>query len=561
MKDPTFWPRLTKTAFTTKHISPRQQNQNLIRKLGRWDLTLLGVGASIGAGIFVFTGIAAKQAGPAVSLSFLLAAAICVPNALAYAELSSRFPESGSAYLYAYLVFGEVVAVVAGVNLLIDYHVGAASIARSLVGYLARLCQDLGVGLPRWLVAVELPGVEFVSFSVLAPLILLAITLVLVRGVQESTSVSNALTVLKMLIVLLVIGAGLTVSDFENLTPFAPEGAHAVIETSALVFFAYIGFDAVSNTAEECIHPRRDLPFGIIASLLICAALYMGVTLVLCSVVPYGEIDEDAPLTSAFQGHGMYWIKLVVDTGAVIGLSTTLLVGLYSQARIYLGIARDGLLPKALAVVDLRSGTPTAAQFLCFVVAGVLAFFFDVKRLSSVLSIGIMFVYTTVCAAVLYLRVDPGEKPMLTPLVSLVGVFAAASGFGSRYEAPSVVIYTCGGTAVLSLMILCCRLSFTNPTDTNVFACPWVPLLPALGVAFNLFMMAQLAWEAWVRLVVVTAIVLGAYVWKVWVGDGRGCSGETTGGNDADFGRNVPLLGAHNGYGSIEREEGVGGLD
>jgi basic amino acid/polyamine antiporter, APA family len=554
MEGPTFWSRLVKTAFTVKHVVARSQEESLVRKLGRWDLTLLGVGASIGAGIFVLTGIAAKQAGPAVCFSFLLAAAMCVLNALAYAELSSRFPESGSAYLYAYLVFGEVVAIVAGVNLLIDYHVGAASIARSLVGYFAQLCKDVHIHLPQFLVSLPLPSVPFLSLSLLAPLILLAITMVLVRGVQESSSVSNALTVLKIFIVLLVIGAGVTVSDSKNLTPFAPKGANGVIEASALVFFAYIGFDAVSNTAEECVQPQRDLPFGIIASLLVCATLYMGVTLVLCSVVPYEKIDEDAPLTTAFKGHGMHWIELVVDMGAVIGLSTTLLVGLYSQARIYLGIARDGLLPKRLAAVDPKSGTPVMAQMVCFVVAGALALFFDVKRLSSVLSIGIMFAYTTVCAAVLYLRVAPVEKPILTPLLSLVGAFALASGFCSRYKAPLIVMYMCSGMAVLTLTMLCCRLNFKAPTNENVFACPWVPLLPSLGVAFNLFMMAQLAWEAWVRLAVVTVIVLCAYAWKVW-GDDPNSKVE----GDSDSPTTAPLLGTQNTYGSTER--GVGGLN
>ena len=274
------------------------------------------------------------------------------------------------------------------------------------MSYFGQLCRDIGVNIPEVLISTPLKGVPFISLSILAPLVLLLITLVLVRGVSESTTVSNALTVLKVFIVMLVIIAGMTVANSNNLHPFAPKGSSGVVQASAYVFFAYIGFDAVSNTAEECVSPKKDLPFGIVVSLLLCAILYMGVTLTLCGVVKYSSIDENAPLTTAFKGHGMHWIELVIDLGAVVGLSTTLLVGLYSQSRIYLGIARDKLLPKRLALVDQKSGTPYMAQVLCFLIAGVLSAFFDVRRLSSVLSIGIMFAYTIVCATVLKLRVE-----------------------------------------------------------------------------------------------------------------------------------------------------------
>lgn len=511
-----FSKRLYTSALKVKRIVARAENERLVRTLGKWDLTLLGVGASIGAGIFVLTGIAAKMAGPAVCFSFLIAAVMCILNALAYAELSSRFPESGSAYLYAYLVFGEMCAIVAGVNLLIDYHVGAASIARSLVGYFAQLCKDVGFTLPGVLVAIPVPSAPFISLSILAPLVLFLITLVLIRGVSESSKVSNALTLLKIFIVLLVIFAGITIADHKNMTPFAPHGGQGVISASALVFFAYIGFDAVSNTAEECKNPQRDLPFGIVASLLICAALYMGVTLVLCCVVSYSAIDENAPLTTAFKGHGMHWIELVIDFGACVGLSTTLLVGLYSQARIYLGIARDGLLPKKLALVDGKSGTPVFAQIVCFIIAGSLALLFDVHRLSSVLSIGIMFAYTVVCAAVLVLRVNAPEKVLLSPALFALAFFSVGAGFSSKYNAAMSVTVSFAVLAVLCLFIICFRLTFGLPSEPMAFACPWVPFLPALGVMSNAFMMAQLQWEAWARLVIVTLCVLAAYSWKVW---------------------------------------------
>ncbi len=548
--------KLYKTAFTTKKLIQRNESENLIRKLNKFDLTLLGVGASIGAGIFVLTGIAAKMAGPAVCFSFLIAAAMCILNAFAYAELSSRFPESGSAYLYAYLVFGEVVAIIAGVNLLIDYHVGAASIARSLISYFAQLCKDIGIHLPQFLISSPILSMPFISISILAPVILLLITCILVRGVSESTKVSNALTILKIFIVLLVIIAGMTLADSKNLKPFAPKGSDGIIEASAYVFFAYIGFDAVSNTAEECIEPQKDLPFGIILSLLLCSLLYMGVTLTLCSVVSYTAIDENAPLTTAFKGHGMHWIELVIDLGAVIGLSTTLLVGLYSQARIYLGIARDGLLPKQLALVDSKSGTPYMAQMLCFAIAGALSAFFDVKRLSSVLSIGIMFAYTIVCAAVLKLRVDKKETNTLSIYLFLLVVFSAGAGFSFKYNraAHPFIVILFSLLVLATLFLLCIRLTFHMPVNDKVFACPLVPLLPTLGMIFNVFEMTQLSFLAWIRLFIVTVLAFSGYTCKLY-------KNETSNNNRNDFGNrdsneieediNSPLLASNDVSGSL----------
>eukprot|EP00943_MAST-04B_sp_MAST-4B-sp1_P000717 g717.t1 len=526
-------------------------NNRLQRKLNKFDVTLLGVGASIGAGIFVLTGIAAKMAGPAVCFSFLIAAAMCMLNAFTYAELSSRFPQSGSAYLYSYLVFGEFAAVIAGVNLLIDYHVGAASIARSLVSYFGQLCKDFGIQLPQFFISSPMQSAPFISISVLAPFILLLLTCVLVRGVSESTRVSNALTVLKICIVVLVIVAGITLSDSKNLKPFAPKGGAGVVEASAYVFFAYIGFDAVSNTAEECIDPQKDLPFGIIVSLLLCSLLYIGVTLTLCSVISYSLIDENAPLTTAFKGHGMHWVEVVIDLGAVIGLSTTLLVGLYSQARIYLGIARDGLLPKQLALVDSKSGTPYMAQMLCLFIAAGLSAFFDVKRLSSVLSIGIMFAYSIVCAAVLKLRVDKKEKNTLAIYLVLLIVFSAGAGFSFKYDKEStpIILVLFSALTLATLILLCTCLNFHTPLDTSVFLCPFVPMLPALGIVFNVFEMTQLSLLAWIRLLIMTILISFGYAYKLYSNnDNSSHDGDR---KDVEEDINSPLLAASNVSGSL----------
>ena len=348
----------------------------------------MGVGASIGAGIFVVSGEAARVAGPAVVLSFFIAAVVCVFNALCYAEMASRVPISGSAYVYSMSIFGEFAAAVTGINLLFDYHIGAALIARNLVHYVLRLLEAMGLSnLPSWLVAIPVPGLPFLSVSFTAPIVLCLLGSVLCCGIRESARANNILTGLKMSIVVFVVIAGVTAVDSNNWVPFAPRGTSSVFQASSLVFFAYIGFDAVCNTAEECVSPKEDLPFGIVTSLLICAMLYAGVTLVLTGLTPFEKLPADASLSAAFDGHNMDWIKVVIDIGAIIGLTTTLFLGLYSQSRMYLAIARDRLLPAGLAHIT-ENDVPRNATVVCCVVASVLAACFDVVKLSNLLDMG-----------------------------------------------------------------------------------------------------------------------------------------------------------------------------
>jgi APA family basic amino acid/polyamine antiporter len=270
-----------------RHPATTAAPASLHQTLGVVDLTLIGVGASIGAGIFVLTGLTARKAGPAVVISFAIAAAVCALDALCYAELGSRIPRSGSAYLYARVAFGEAAGLVTGANLLFDYGVGAAAISRSLVGYISRLLHDIGLvhasGKDSW--TWSLTAWPVISISGFAPVILLIITAVLCLGIKETRLANNMLTLTKIGIVTVVIAAGAPHAESHHLVPFAPHGAPVVLSTAATVFFAYVGFDAVSNAAEECSDPQRDLPRGILLSLLICAILYSSLTVVLCAMV------------------------------------------------------------------------------------------------------------------------------------------------------------------------------------------------------------------------------------------------------------------------------------
>uniref|UniRef100_A0A0C9RNN5 TSA: Wollemia nobilis Ref_Wollemi_Transcript_7900_1753 transcribed RNA sequence n=1 Tax=Wollemia nobilis TaxID=56998 RepID=A0A0C9RNN5_9CONI len=410
--------------------------EGLVRRLGPFDLVLLGIGASVGAGIFVVTGTVAREAGPGVTISFILAGAACVLNALCYAELSSRFPAVvGGAYLYAYSAFNELTAFLVFVQLMLDYHIGAASIARSLASYLVTILQlfpFLKENLPQWLGpgGMECFG-GYLSINLLAPVLLALLTLILCQGVRESSAVNAIMTILKVTIVLLVIFAGAFEVDVSNWTPFAPNGFKAIVTGATVVFFAYVGFDAIANSAEECRKPKRDMPIGILVSLIACAALYIGVCLVLTGMLPYQSLGGDAPLAEAFSAKGLKFAVVLISVGAVAGLTTTLLVGLYVQSRLYFGLGRDGLLPSFFGKIHSKLRTPIHSQVWVGSVAGILAGLFNDSALSHILSVG--------------------------------------------------------------------TLEYIEPPG---FSCPGAPLIPALSVFVNIFLFAQLHWEAWVRFIV-----------------------------------------------------------
>uniref|UniRef100_A0A7I4AQR7 Cationic amino acid transporter C-terminal domain-containing protein n=1 Tax=Physcomitrium patens TaxID=3218 RepID=A0A7I4AQR7_PHYPA len=394
----------------SKRLGGISSDGGLSRKLGLADLILLGIGASIGAGIFVVTGTVAHDAGPAVVVSFALAATACVPNALSYAELSSRFPALvGGAYMYSYSTFNELTAFLVFCHLMLDYHIGAASITRSLASYLVTSLQIFPIvkALPPW---VGPGGLELfggaLSINVIAPLLLVGLTIILCQGVKESSVVNDVMTIAKVSIVLMVIAVGSFEVDTSNWTPFTPNGLTPVITGATVVFFAYVGFDAVANSAEECKNPQRDLPIGILVSLFVCAGLYVAVCFVVTGMVPYINLGGDAPLANAFMDKGLNFVSILISVGAVCGLTTTVLVGLYVQSRLYLGLGRDGLLPAFFAKIDAHHQTPVTAQVWVGSVAAILAGFFNVSHLSHILSVGCLASYSIVCACVVMLRIN-----------------------------------------------------------------------------------------------------------------------------------------------------------
>ncbi|CAH8273682.1 unnamed protein product [Arabidopsis lyrata] len=498
---------------------------SLVRRLGLFDLILLGVGASIGAGVFVVTGTVARDAGPGVTISFLLAGASCVLNALCYAELASRFPAVvGGAYMYSYSAFNEITAFLVFVQLMLDYHIGAASISRSLASYavaLLELFPALKGSIPLWMGSGEELLGGLLSLNILAPILLALLTLVLCQGVRESSAVNSVMTATKVVIVLVVICAGAFEIDVANWSPFAPNGFKAVLTGATVVFFSYVGFDAVANSAEESKNPQRDLPIGIMGSLLVCILLYIGVCLVLTGMVPFSLLSEDAPLAEAFSSKGMKFVSVLISIGAVAGLTTTLLVGLYVQSRLYLGLGRDGLLPSIFSRIHPTLHTPLHSQIWCGIVAAVLAGIFNVHSLSHILSVGTLTGYSVVAACVVALRLnDKKERESANRWTSswqegvICLVIIACSGFGAgifyRFSASVIFILLSVGVVVVASAVLHYRQAYAQSLGSG-FSCPGVPIVPCVCIFFNMFLFAQLHYEAWIRFVVVSVLATAVY--------------------------------------------------
>ncbi|KAM0030605.1 putative amino acid/polyamine transporter I, cationic amino acid transporter [Helianthus debilis subsp. tardiflorus] len=521
----------TKPLSNSSDVVRINSGEGLIRRLGPFDLILLGIGASIGAGIFVVTGTVARDAGPGVTVSFMLAGASCVLNALCYAELASRFPAVvGGAYLYTYTAFNELTAFLVFTQMMLDYHIGAASIARSLASYIVNILElipFLKNNIPNWVGHGSKEIFGFVSINVLAPVLLVLLTLILCRGVGESSLVNTIMTTTKIVIVVVVIIVGAFEVDDSNWSPFAPNGFKSMLTGATVAFFAYVGFDAVANSAEESKRPQRDLPIGIIGSLVVCIALYIGVCLVITGMVPYKFLGEEAPLAEAFKTKGLHFVSVLISVAAVAGLTTTLLVGLYVQSRLYLGLGRDGLLPAIFARVHPTRHTPIQSQIWVGFIACVLAGLLNVHLLSHVLSVGSLAGYSVVAACVITLRWKDNddissEMTQVTATymshrlegiicITVIACCGFTTGIIFRYVvSPFAYIFLI--IPIIIAILATAALRFRQEQmDPPGFSCPWVPMVPALCIFVNIFLFAQLHYEAWVRFIVLSIVAVGVY--------------------------------------------------
>ncbi|MGA2433661.1 MAG: amino acid permease [Bryobacteraceae bacterium] len=490
---------------------------SLRRTLGPFQLTALGVGAIIGAGIFVLSGLGAHYAGPGLMLSFVLSGLGCTFAGLCYAEFAAMIPLAGSAYTYAYATLGELFAWIIGWDLTLEYAMGASTVAVGWSNHFIEFLEIFHIRLPLWLsydhwtalrtaenivarqiahasdpglaagtqaflnrvteiLAAHTPelarrahamvnaptlfGVE-IGFNLPAFLIALVITAVLIIGIRESARFNAAIVIVKLGVVLFVIGLGFKYVAASNWgygwSSFAPNGFGGIKEAAAYIFFAYIGFDAVSTTAQEAKNPQRDLPIGIITSLIVCTALYILVAAVLTGMVPWRAINIEAPIAHAFLDRGLTGASHIITIGALAGLTSVMLVMLLGQTRVLYSMAKDGLLPrKFFAAIHPRFRTPWKNTILVGLLAAVVASVTPIDDISKMVNIGTLLAFVIVCTAVMFLRK-------------------------------------------------------THPETPRPFRTPWVPLVPVLGICFNGYMMYYLGWVNWVRLIVWLLIGLVVY--------------------------------------------------
>ncbi|QWT21460.1 amino acid permease [Bacillus sp. NP157] len=432
-------------AKKTAHADPDDSHGPALRRtLGPWGLTALGIGAVIGGGIFVITGVAAAEhAGPAIILSFILAAICSVFTALCYAEFASLVPVSGSAYSYAYATLGEGAAWFIGWNLILEYGVSASAVAVSWTGYFVSLLDHVGIHIPPALTNAPVDFIDghLVTTGALLNLpavgIVLALTWLCYVGIKESTGLNMAMVVLKVALIIVVIVVGASHIDTANWHPFIPEnqggdkyGWSGVMRGASLVFFAYIGFEATSTAAQESKNPQRDMPIGTLASLGVCTVLYIAMAAVLTGLVPFSELGTAEPVVTAIRQHPeLNWLRGLVEIGALIGLSSVVLVMIIAQPRIFMIMGRDGLLPKVFTTIHPKYRTPHLNTVITGVGIAALAAVFPLNLLGDLTSMGTLVAFCAVCIGVLILRRTAADAPRtfrvpFAPVTCTLGVLS-----------------------------------------------------------------------------------------------------------------------------------------
>lgn len=474
------------------------QSSGLKKVLGKWSLTALGIGCVIGAGIFVMTGLAAKEyAGPALAISFVVAGLGCAFAALCFAEFASIIPVEGSTYAYSYATVGELFAWIIGWDLIIEYSMSSSTVAVGWSGYFLKLVGLFNIHFPIWLVndistaklliqeattkgtladlnahfsSLEIPKVFGFDFALNVPAIAvcLLITYVLMRGIKEAANTNLALVILKLVVILFVIVTGAFFVDVNNWSPFIPApalnssgsmafGYMGIMTGAAYVFFAYIGFDAIATQAGEAKNPKKDIPFALIVSLSICTILYILVSLVLTGMIKYTDLDITAPIAAAFGKFGLNFSVWFISVAAVAGLTSVLLVNILAQSRLFLAMSNDGLLPKSIfGKLHPKFKTPYIGTILTGLVIAITAGLVPLETIAKLVNIGTLFAFVMVCVAVLIMR-------------------------------------------------------FKEPNVDRPFRVPFLPVIASLGIIFNVGMMVSLEWENWIRLIIWLSLGLVVY--------------------------------------------------
>jgi basic amino acid/polyamine antiporter, APA family len=514
------------------------KSDRLSKHLGVRDLTALGIAAIVGAGIFSAIGKASADGGPAVIFLFLFTALACGCAAFAYAEFASMVPVAGSAYTYSYIAFGELIAWIIGWALIMEYAVGNITVAISWSDYFTGFLNSAGIDFPKWLqmdylsaangfdaaVSLMQSGTTFAQLPLNlqeahtawatsptigsihlvtdgpALLIVIAITALVYRGIKETRDATNLMVLIKIGIILLVIAVGMFYVDTNNWNPFAPNGIGGVLKGVSAVFFAYIGFDAISTTAEECKDPQRDLPKGMMWSIIICTILYISVALILTGMVKYTELDVGDPLALVFERLDLKWMSGIIGLSALIAMASVLLVFQVGQPRIWMSMSRDGLLPKAFSRIHPKYKSPSFATVVTGFVVAVPVLFFNLTTVTDLCSIGTLFAFVVVCAGVLVLQNKPGVQrgKFKTPYINAKYIFPAM-----LVIAVVLVLYFDRDFFRVLQHDLPNSIPMWIFITVSVIVAIWsykknLSLIPLLGLECCLYMMAQLNLSNWI---------------------------------------------------------------
>lgn len=518
------------------HGDAEHRGKSLKRALGVRDLTAMGIAAVVGAGIFSTIGKASFDGGPGIVLLFIFVAVACGFSALCYAEFASMVPVSGSAYTYAYVAFGELIAWIIGWDLLMEYAIGNIAVAISWSDYFTSLLAGFGIAVPAFLTmdywtakemlspeaiaawnnAPELMGIKIIC-DLPAFLIVVLITYITYIGIQESRNSANAMVMLKLGVIFLVIAVGAFYVKPENWSPFLPNGIAGVLKGTAAVFFAYIGFDAISTTAEEAKNPQRDLPLSMIYSLLICTAIYVAIALVLTGMVNYSKLNVGDPLAFVFQELNMNWLAGIIAVSAVVATASVMLVFQVGQPRIWLSMSRDGLLPKVFSKIHPKHQTPSFSTILTGAVVAIPALFLNMNVVIDLTSVGTLFAFVIVSAGILKLQLTPNRPKssfqvpyingkLIMPLLFIVGVATwyyfnqnnlHSIDFSSWENIRSVVPYV---FFVLMALVVAVLSFFKN-----------LSLIPSLGLLSCSYLLCESGTSNWERFLIWLAAGLVIY--------------------------------------------------
>lgn len=532
--------------FIKKSIEQVQYESNahlLKRSLGKWNLLFLGIGCIIGAGIYVMTGNAAANfAGPAVVLSFVVAFFACVFAGLCYAELASTMPVAGSAYTYSYTSLGEVFAWIMGWLLVLEYGVAASTVAAGWSGNVVSLLGNFGMVIPPELTTSFVQavqgegGLSFVTgggANILGAIGILAVTALLVVGISESASVNNVIVFIKVGVLVLFVGVGAMfifnhqAQAVDNWTPFLPAneggfkyGLPGIFRAASVIFFAYVGFEAVSTAAAEAKNPQKDIPFGILGSLLVCTVLYMAIAGVLTGVVDYRQLGVAAPIALAVDVMGTDWFSILIKVGAVAGLSSVMLILTYGQTRVFYAMARDGLLPRFFAKLHDKFRTPWVGTIVLGCVIAVAAAFLPIEILGDLVSLGTATAFGIVCLSVMYLR--SREKQLVRPFsipggggfvpqwMMVVVAAIVVAGFLAFFQ------FLLGSTWVREgAMIMAVVLGLWLVASFFAKSKVWIGPVPVLGIFFALIMTGPLVEDIFLKAAAgdpIPATILGSYL-------------------------------------------------